>query len=808
MTDWDRCAEISAKIKGSSGDVSFLSEIVIDEEDQEYIIKNAMGILFSDNPSSLIPAAYIMVIAGRSFDRSYWPHLYELIRVTDLNNDDKIYLRDKFREGMKELGLDKDIETKRNVEQYLIHTVVPDKEEYMNNFFSFISSFYKDVLKFELPDDYSEPFELLSAIVNGEVQDDQFPSTYALNECTKYALKSPQYYDKIMIKILNIIDAGYKGRKISGLGNNRFAIPFQKWYMDNIGSRSRSSLRKEMEMRRARVILYFGKVRILIPAMRCTSNASLIIKSGRKIVKEVPIKTFPSKVQGTVVHKMANDLFLNPKEFGIDPFEKYQIEIDGHSVLSSSARDFLLFNEDGIRINSLNIGINHILVKDVDTHPECNTANIYKEDYDGLYVCNLKEGDELVIGETHLSVMPADSTSEGINITPLENVTAVSDMEIMPVCSDFDILCFISNVDSSSKIYARITIDDAAPYHRPLNVSPSNIFNKSFVSRLLKDEQTENGIHTVFVELYHNNNKIDDSKFLLVPGYKYQFDSERPVYVEETKGSLELSGPIFGTIDFSTEKEYVDVSLPESNIKIRHKVPALRIRTGDNIWHSPGSYDMNINEFIGDYLWVSSICASSLYHNKKPIPRHVADDCYMYDFHKIHEMYDSDNICNVEVEVSLESKPRFHLCNIWVCNEYETKETDDSIEISVIRHTSNKIIVRTIETNDEFELEGNSINVRKPDCNLFTVVIEEKDEYGTKHTIISKKFMKNEIYLEKQTETSCNLVCFGNVVPLEYKEKTISEIMRNYDSKSRFSPWMKEHRSKVINYLKSVGFKQ
>ena len=79
MIDWDRCTQISEKIKESAADVSFLSEIVIDDDDLEYIIKNSNIISITDKPSAYILTAYLMVVAGRNFDRSYWPHLCDVM---------------------------------------------------------------------------------------------------------------------------------------------------------------------------------------------------------------------------------------------------------------------------------------------------------------------------------------------------------------------------------------------------------------------------------------------------------------------------------------------------------------------------------------------------------------------------------------------------------------------------------------------------------------------------------------------------------------------------------------------------------
>lgn len=808
MVDWDRCTEISNTIKNSSEGVSFLSEVVIDEDDLEYILNNFVSIMLHDTSSCHVLTAYMMVIAGLDYDGSYWPHLLKLTNIHSLDNKDQNDLRELFHKGLYELGLDKEVETKRNVEQYLIHTFVPNKEEYMNNFFSFVSSFYKDVLGYELPNDYSESFELLSAIVRHDVQKDQFPSPYALNKCTTYALENPHNYDKIMIKILEIIDAGYKGRRAPSLGNNRFTIPFQRWYMANIGSRTRKSLRREMEMRRARMFLSSGKVKILVPAMKCTSNASLIIKSGRKIIKNLPLETFQVRINGAIMHKMNNDLSLEPERLGVNPFEKIQIEIDGHSILSLKSTEYLLFDENLTRINTLDAGINHILVKDPSIIPTCETRRIFKEDDKNLYYCDLKEGDELIIGDTHLTVMPADSTTEGINIAPLDNVVATSDTEILPVCSCFDVLCSISDVKSSAKVVVKTSVDDGLPYFRTLDVSANNAQNGFFFRRLPEDEHTTAGIHTVFIELICDDKKIDDKKFLLAPGYDYEFNCNDSAYVKETSGILKIHGPIEDEIEFLTSDIHVDVPLPDLKMNLRHIVPSLRIKTGDDKWHNPGDYDIKLDEFLGDYLLVSCNCPSSLYRDRKPIPRQIAEDCYRYDLHEVHKLYNSEKLNNIELEVSLKSKPRFHLCHIWVCNEYQLVEEEDMLYIDVIRHTQNKVVIKIPETNGEFETTSDSVMIEKPTCAKYSVIIKEIDQYGTEHTIVKKDYFKKSIYIDNLTDNSCDLFCHENRITLSFKEKSIAGMMLDYDVKSRFHPWMKNRRSEVFNYLRSITVDQ
>ncbi|MDO5837841.1 MAG: hypothetical protein Q4P10_03595 [Methanomassiliicoccales archaeon] len=158
--------------------------------------------------------------------------------------------------------------------------------------------------------------------------------------------------------------------------------------------------------------------------------------------------------------------------------------------------------------------------------------------------------------------------------------------------------------------------------------------------------------------------------------------------------------------------------------------------------------------------------------------------------------------------MSLEKSPRFHLFNIWLCNEYGIKKFSDSFEISVTRHTSNKIVAKINETESEYEIIDDVCKIQKPECNFCTVVISEVDEYGLTNIVHSEEFYEKQIHIENETEKSCILVCLNNTVLLTYKEKRISEMMVDYDNKSRFNPWMKKNRSKVIDYFKSINIKE
>ena len=73
--------------------------------------------------------------------------------------------------------------------------------------------------------------------------------------------------------------------------------------------------------------------------------------------------------------------------------------------------------------------------------------------------------------------------------------------------------------------------------------------------------------------------------------------------------------------------------------------------------------------------------------------------------------------------------------------------------------------------------------------------------------MFSQQYYKTPIFVENMTDRSCNLHCYDKKIQLTYCKKTLTEMMTDYDSKSRYSPWMKDVRSKVLDYLKSIGIK-
>ena len=64
----------------------------------------------------------------------------------------------------------------------------------------------------------------------------------------------------------------------------------------------------------------------------------------------------------------------------------------------------------------------------------------------------------------------------------------------------------------------------------------------------------------IFMELYHNGNKIDESKFLTIPEYKYGFDHKKQVYINETEGVLTLRK----LIELSEEYLRIDSDYPKN----------------------------------------------------------------------------------------------------------------------------------------------------------------------------------------------------------------------------------------------------
>ncbi|MDN5357345.1 MAG: hypothetical protein PWR17_514 [Candidatus Methanomethylophilaceae archaeon] len=426
-----------------------------------------------------------MDIATRRYDGSFWPYVSEEAGRS-YGPADQSDLHDVFRNGLELMGMKKslDIETKRKLEMILLHTLVPDNKEYMYAFFDFISKYYKKVLGYELPDNLDTRFKELADFIQsytggaqrdeiGELEDD-YPNPASLNKCTQYALTEPALFAGLLEKILRIIDAGYKGRMAPSLGIRRFAAPFQQWYAENIGSRSKKAAREEMRARRPRLVLRESadySVALVFPEIsHCTADAKAEFLFGTKIVTPakqpqvliIPGLRFPRTRQEVI--------YLFDKDLDCSAFEKFTLQFDGRTLFrNDSKRKWKFFNKNLNEVQSPSPGETFVLFEDERYDPRTDGNTNMGKIRKGLYQVSLKKGEEInLMGERFIATEEDEDDLIGFNVECYERVSAEIDNVRYKIAKDMQVVYRASVSEVFSMPVICIKVDSNTCSHIPV----------------------------------------------------------------------------------------------------------------------------------------------------------------------------------------------------------------------------------------------------------------------------------------------------------------------------------------------------
>lgn len=810
VLDEVRCQEIISLLKDQSSNVSFLSEIVIGNDDLEFLKDNFTLIVYRsfNHEEYCALTAYVLVFIGvESYDARFWPHVDELMAPAKNNQKDHEDIFASFLTGLKYLNMGNvTVKTSRNIEQILIHTLVPNKAEYLDRFFTFICKYYDKIMNCEIPDVESGDFEKLSEYVknaiNIETSESEFdfkdyPNPSSLLMCTRYALTEPKLYEKLLLKIIGIIDLGYKGHDYGDLGNNRFTQPFQRWYMENIGHKSKRERREMMRMRKAKLILSSDyKPSIEIPVMRCTPGAKIqfVIKGRRIEPKSQPtVMKLPGNIY-SMIHSPKRYI-LDSDQINISPFDHFKIEFDNKVIFNNRGdRKWIAFDEEMVEITHPKIGLNYFLFKDKSYNPRTNNTVQFSKDE--VYFTNLSEGDTINICDDRFQIV--DDEGEGcdnqISIKQLENIACIDENGIKyGICNSFFIRCHLSDVQRDSLIMVKVSIDGGSLIHRKIDTT---IVLKSNNTFFLPDEGFPiNEIHKFEIELELDREMIDSVSFLLIPNYTYYFDTEGLCYHSKDVGELKISAPFPKEFHVNTSDETISYSIDVigNTWQIIHNIPSLFISIdGGASWRGPTHYDVCLDDLLSDSIFVR--CSSDFkIYSPKPMETYHGDDYHVVSIAALKNEMKNNPQKNYVLSVSIHHTQKIPLMKIFTHNEYSFKEIDGNIVVSKDTLTKNESFcdIEVVDGSKNRIILSQGENIIGPvQTNHTTLSIIETDRRNN-NFIVQKKEFGETIYFTP-TKNGCKITHNGNSIELDCKVEDIESVKNDFDNKSRFHPWMKK----------------
>lgn len=821
-SDIKRIADL---IREESENVSFLSEIYLPIEDVVMIRENAGNLIFkrNDDDTKILVAYYLVDLGVRKYDNSYWPHLSEETGMK-LIQSDHMDAYAMFSDALKILGMDasENVTTKRYIEKILIHTLVPDKKEYIDKFFNFISKYYKSILEYEIPDDYETRFEELSDYVKAideknyqptEFQiDENYPDPRSLNACTRYALMEPSLFKGLLLKILRMIDAGYCNRgDVDLLNCNRYAEPFKEWYQENIGKKSSQRLMMEKRSHRPHMVLNSSsfKPALVIPARQCAKSTQIEFIVKGKIVK-APNQPQTISLPGTSSYRMLRDITCTLDSVKLTPFTKFTVKLGEKEIYVNNPRKkWKAFDEDYSEVQYPSTGISYFIFEDKEYNPKKDNPNVDFDIDSGIYYAQIEDGTEInILGET---ILVTDSNrlqnEDRVYVNEIEGVKAQNKEtgEYIPVINDDRIRCRLIGSFKKSVVIAEIRLDD-----KFFTIPIKNIKNNNnSIDFVIGHEAIKKKIFSeIEIAVKVDGNKKCSCKYLLIKEFNFKFDAKNGQYTDVKQGTLYVDAPVETTvqIDTSAQTQILSNYMDQSKYDLVFDVPSIFISYGgDSEWKSPGNYDVSIEKFYGDSLTIRCTENIRLYSKGfPPFEQTIKDGDFVFDTSQFKEKIENGK--NYDVDFSIRSKARTRLFTVFTCNDYKINAGEKLI-IEMKKNTDHKSYYKLCNHSADIshgELsEGENTIPIENDCYCKLEIFEsptghnkmnkvKEQSFGPPYDLVFNDKGIHIYYNDEDIQIDCN--------------KTENDFKTKYQSISRFNPWMKNVNAD--NYLKLIKAKR
>ena len=807
MTD-RTVAGIAAEIRSKSDGISFLSEVDLDADSLAFVRAHVDDILRSMTGSEdeCVVKAFVLVDIGCRFyqENTYWPQVVnERNRTSRFGHIDYLDQSEKdnyiysFSRGLDAVGLKHGRVTPRSIEGILIHSFVPDYK--MNDFFDFALLFYKRILGFSL-DDLDEGLDTLSdfmsEFVAGRISsvDDNVPNPQKLLRCTRYALCDKELFGPFMEKLMDIIDSGYRGVRSSVPCSSRFVKAFDAWFDGYMADKGRKKMRSEYQRRPKLRLSDSGKLLLFVSQRRCQKGDKLIVEwKGCEYVGPQP-NYF--SLSGSIY---AMDYTLNLSQLcdGISAFDGFRVRLGNRSIYDSRRKGrYVLFDDEGFESVDMSEGYNSILLDgDLDISPR----ELVTYRGNGFVQVCVRNGDVLHIGDDIILVDDPDRPENTIGADSIRGARITAGEDLYPVVSESRIPFNIS-VPQSSTIVVRISSREFGT--RALIIGPDTRHYYRSETRCLFEillSELLVGPDILSIDVRENDSRsICKSTFAYLPDFHPRFDRE--YYLEETEGQfLVANGEL---LSFSTNQDEVCIPFELQNERaiLSIDVPSIWLSFDGDSWMPPGIHSYSIVDFRWDCLFVKTKVSNNirLYSNvpKTELDPEPSSEYTLFNLIGLRNEIENrvyDHQSKYEISISLDSQIRRPLVEINVHNQYVFIEDSGVIEFYDYTGIPAKYILkRNGAVISEGMIFPGSNTIALDSKAGATLSILEQNPYNRRFDVeMFSKILGGDEYIV-QEESGFVFVYRNNKMQFSSKPDDVSAVMKEYESKMRFNPWMKK----------------
>lgn len=381
------------RLKIKEGKIRLLGQIDIsDDEYDELIIILNKYIRNMDMQQRVKSNIYISMalvqIAIRYFKEGrYWDCFEEL--GINASSAKKHYLGEIFLETLKEYGLfiiDSDVSYMQIVENIKAHTFIPN--EYMDDYFLFLFSFYDKNLFRQLDDQIENEIEGLKACINENlVRNNSLKlakigtksvKTYRLLNATKFVIaqNDANFIQNLIMPHLKLLDSYYYDGLLPKIGD-RYSRGFIKWINnkqnEEILEKNKFKSKHNYFSRRPYFVFNeeINKSQLIIPEQKFIQDD--ILSNNAIFIDNKKYKFDLYRTFGAIASEV---ITINE----VNPFKNYSIKIPAISHnFNIPQKNYRIFDSEWIEIPKIKKGICNILVKSKSKVKVSNGETVYED---------------------------------------------------------------------------------------------------------------------------------------------------------------------------------------------------------------------------------------------------------------------------------------------------------------------------------------------------------------------------------------------------------------------------------------------
>ncbi len=519
----------------------------------------------NEEPDLVLSTALVQIAINEYQDGKYWESLKNKFNIDNISPQKQGILGRIFINTLREYKL---FELKQNingamryVENIKAHAFVTNN--YMEGFFDFLYDYYENNLFRDISNGVEDTLQDLSDYMRTTIRQNSDTIYSNTNGKTKKAYKllkstreviaqcSGEVLYQLFYPSLKIIDDNFYDGVLPKDNSNRFAQNFVEWYRKKKLKYENNRIVNERKEYSHKPYIVFNTNKyvrtpftLVIPKRRFRSS-----ECNGRVSLRLTIHGFQRPIKQLEVSKNMGTYILEEYRFPLNyPFDEIKIEmiaLDNYEMVIPES-NYVIFNEDCIKVNRFEKGINYLLVKP-ETNVKFSNENILIEE---------ETSDEWIQYMLNIS----DDSICYINNKPL---TIVGEFSKEPMFEQeitfFDVYDEKENKIIGTRLHPLISfeLDKKKIRGTTIQINSNNYLlsnpnilqydsiineNQLIISvDLNKILPQRNGYYKVELNILEENNKLI-TEYLLLKNVYFIFDKRRYIKDEEAKLTLKTDG--------------------------------------------------------------------------------------------------------------------------------------------------------------------------------------------------------------------------------------------------------------------------